>query len=160
MTDVKTHVGYARAWVRLALEKKLLSRHFRTLLSDASLLRSLYKRSAFLRCEEEKEQFLYHLLALNAVDYFCFTNTYPTTSENIFFLSRQFRIIISFSIELPYRVVIFPSKKFGAATTSANVWVAISGNMGETQQVKTPRGTLEFVFHVSYTTKHSQNDSK
>lgn len=51
--------------------------------------------------------------------------------------------------ELPYRVVIFPSKKFGAATTSANVWVAISGNMGETQQVKTPRGTLEFVFHVS-----------
>ncbi|XP_037031285.1 DENN domain-containing protein 5B isoform X2 [Bradysia coprophila] len=128
MTDVKTHVGYARAWVRLALEKKLLSRHFRTLLSDASLLRSLYKRSAFLRCEEEKEQFLYHLLALNAVDYFCFTNTYPTT-------------------KLPYRVVIFPSKKFGAATTSANVWVAISGNMGETQQVKTPRGTLEFVFH-------------
>ncbi|KAJ6646254.1 DENN domain-containing protein 5A [Pseudolycoriella hygida] len=127
MTDVKTHVGYARAWVRLALEKKLLSRHFRTLLTDASLLRSLYKRSAFLRCEEEKEQFLYHLLSLNAVDYFCFTNTYPTT-------------------KLPYRVVIFPSKKLGA-TTSANVWVAISGNMGETQQVKTPRGTLEFVFH-------------
>lgn len=86
MTDVKTHVGYARAWVRLALEKKLLSRHFRTLLSDASLLRSLYKRSAFLRCEEEKEQFLYHLLALNAVDYFCFTNTYPTTSEIFIFL--------------------------------------------------------------------------
>lgn len=83
MTDVKTHVGYARAWVRLALEKKLLSRHFRTLLSDSSLLRSLYKRSAFLRCEEEKEQFLYHLLALNAVDYFCFTNTYPTTSEKV-----------------------------------------------------------------------------
>lgn len=50
--------------------------------------------------------------------------------------------------ELPYRVVIFPSKKLGAATTSANVWVSISGNMGETQQVKTPRGTLEFVFHV------------
>lgn len=86
MTDVKTHVGYARSWVRLALEKKLLSRHFRTLLSDASLLRSLYKRSAFLRCEEEKEQFLYHLLALNAVDYFCFTNTYPTTSEKFIFV--------------------------------------------------------------------------
>lgn len=81
MSDIKTHIGYARAWVRLALEKKLLSRHLRTLLSDSALLRSLYKRSAFVRCEEEKEQFLYHLLTLNAVDYFCFTNTYPTTSN-------------------------------------------------------------------------------
>lgn len=99
MTDVKTHVGYARAWVRLALEKKLLSRHFRTLLSDASLLRSLYKRSAFLRCEEEKEQFLYHLLALNAVDYFCFTNTYPTTSENFRFLLSCLSLISFFIIK-------------------------------------------------------------
>lgn len=80
MTDIKTHIGYARAWVRLALEKKLLSKHFRTLLSDTALLRTLYKRSAFLRCEDEKEQFLYHLLTLNAVDYLCFTNTYPTSS--------------------------------------------------------------------------------
>lgn len=86
ITDIKTHIGYARAWIRLALEKKLLSKHFRTLLSDTVLLRTLYKRSAFVRCEEEKEQFLYHLLTLNAVDYFCFTNTYPTTSI-IFFPS-------------------------------------------------------------------------
>lgn len=81
MSDVKTHIGYARAWIRLALEKKQLSRHLRTLLSDAALLKSLYKRSAFVRCEDEREQFLYHLLTLNAVDYFCFTNTYPTTSR-------------------------------------------------------------------------------
>lgn len=83
MTDVKTHIGYARAWVRLALEKKLLSKHFRALLSDTALLRTLYKRNAFVRCEEEKEQFLYHLLTLNAVDYFCFTCTYPTTSTHL-----------------------------------------------------------------------------
>lgn len=131
ITDIKTHIGYARAWVRLALEKKLLSRHLRTLLLDATLLRSLYKRSAFLRSEEEKEQFLYHLLTLNAVDYFCFTNTYSTS-------------------KLPYRVVIFPSKKSNAATTSANVWVAVSGKLGETQEVTVPRGSLEFVFQVSY----------
>lgn len=81
MPDVKTGIGMARAWVRLALEKKQLSKHFRTLLSDQSLLRTQYKRSAFLRCEEEREQFLYHLLSLNAVDYFCFTSTYPTTGE-------------------------------------------------------------------------------
>ncbi|KAK9299056.1 hypothetical protein QLX08_007804 [Tetragonisca angustula] len=128
MTDIKTHIGYARAWVRLALEKKLLSRHLKTLLSDTGLLKSQYKRSAFLRCEEEKEQFLYHLLTLNAVDYFCFTNNYPTT-------------------KLPYRVVIFPSRKASAATTSANSWIAISGTLCETNPVPIPKGALEFVFH-------------
>lgn len=81
MSDVKTGIGMARTWVRLALEKKQLSKHLRSLLSDYSLLRSQYKRSAFLRCEEEREQFLYHLLSLNAVDYFCFTSTYPTTGK-------------------------------------------------------------------------------
>lgn len=45
------------------------------------LLRKLYKRYAFLRCEEEREQFLYHLLSLNAVDYFCFTSVFTTISE-------------------------------------------------------------------------------
>ncbi|XP_014234902.1 DENN domain-containing protein 5B isoform X2 [Trichogramma pretiosum] len=128
MTDIKTHVGYARAWVRLALEKKLLSRHLKTLLSNTALLKSLYKRSAFLRCDEEKEQFLYHLLTLNAVDYFCFTNNYPMT-------------------KLPYRVIIFPSRKASASTTSANCWIAISGSLGETNPVNVPKGALEFVFH-------------
>lgn len=181
MTDIKTHIGYARAWVRLALEKKLLSKHFRTLLSDTALLRTLYKRSAFVRCEDEKEQFLYHLLTLNAVDYFCFTNTYPTTStfaHSFFFklkciesahnlpnsnrfdlfpfpmiFSCLFCVFRSFSFihsELPYRVVIFPSKKYGPVTTTANVWVAISGTLCETQQVTIPRSSLEFVFHVSF----------
>ncbi|XP_030385516.1 DENN domain-containing protein 5B [Scaptodrosophila lebanonensis] len=128
MADIKTHIGYTRAWVRLSLEKKLLSRHFRTLLSDDTLLRSLYKRSAFLRCEEEKEQFLYHLLTLNTVDYFSFTNIYPTT-------------------KLPYRVVIFPSRKYGAYHTSSNIWIIVSGTMNETQRVPVPKGSLEFIFH-------------
>ncbi|XP_043648043.1 DENN domain-containing protein 5B isoform X1 [Drosophila teissieri] len=128
MADIKTHIGYTRAWVRLSLEKKLLSRHFRTLLSDEALLRSLYKRSAFLRCEEEKEQFLYHLLTLNTVDYFSFTNIYPTT-------------------KLPYRVVIFPSRKYGSYHTSSNVWIMVSGTMNETQRVPVPKGSLEFIFH-------------
>lgn len=47
------------------------------LLSD----RKLYKRYAFLRCDDEKEQFLYHLLSFNAVDYFCFTNVFTTIRE-------------------------------------------------------------------------------
>ncbi|KAF5302317.1 hypothetical protein FQA39_LY10356 [Lamprigera yunnana] len=123
MSDVKTGVGMARAWVRLALEKKQLSKYLNTLLSDPTLLRSMYKRSAFLRCEEEREQFLYHLLSLNAVDYFCFTSTYPTT------------VII-------YRVAIFPTRK--GTTTSANVWMVLSGTLSETRPVPVPKSVLNF----------------
>lgn len=47
-------------------------------------VRKLYKRYAFLRCDDEKEQFLYHLLSFNAVDYFCFTNVFTTISECCF----------------------------------------------------------------------------
>lgn len=40
MTEIKTDVGYARAFVRLSLEKKLLSKHLKELLSNQELLRS------------------------------------------------------------------------------------------------------------------------
>lgn len=43
--------------------------------------RERYKDYAFLRTEEEKEQFLYHLLSLNAVDFFCFTNGFQNTGQ-------------------------------------------------------------------------------
>lgn len=79
--EIKTDVGKARAWVRLSMEKKLLSRHLKQLLSDHELTKKLYKRYAFLRCDDEKEQFLYHLLSFNAVDYFCFTNVFTTIRE-------------------------------------------------------------------------------
>lgn len=103
MQEIKTDIGYARAFVRLTLEKKLLSRHLKTLLADATLLRTLYKRNAFLRCDDEKEQFLYHLLTLNAVEYFCFTQVYAMTSKykdkeknlqtlNVYFPSQNYRI--------------------------------------------------------------------
>ncbi|XP_050393892.1 DENN domain-containing protein 5B isoform X2 [Patella vulgata] len=125
MSDIRTDVGYARAWVRLALEKKVLSSHLKELLSDTDLLRSLYKRYAFLRCEDEREQFLYHLLSLNAVDFFCFTNTFMNTM-------------------VAYKVLIFPSTKFGCATTTANPWICVAGQLGETGVVEVPRGCLEF----------------
>lgn len=35
--EIKTDVGKARAWVRLSMEKKLLSRHLKKLLSDHEL---------------------------------------------------------------------------------------------------------------------------
>jgi len=39
MSEIKTAFGYTRAFVRLALEKKLLSRHLKELLSSHELLR-------------------------------------------------------------------------------------------------------------------------
>uniref|UniRef100_T1GEF2 RUN domain-containing protein n=1 Tax=Megaselia scalaris TaxID=36166 RepID=T1GEF2_MEGSC len=78
LTIIKTDSGYAKAWIRLALEKKCLSQYFHTLLSEEFLLKTLYKRSSFLRSEDEREQFLYHVLSLSTVDYNCFTNSYPT----------------------------------------------------------------------------------
>lgn len=53
-----------------------------SLTRQCCVYRKLYKRYAFLRSEEEKEQFLFHLLSLNTVDYFCFTSVFTTISES------------------------------------------------------------------------------
>ena len=76
LKDVKTDVGKARAFIKLSLEKKKLSEHLKTLIDDQVLLNSLYKPYAFLRCEEEREQFLTYLLTLRAVDLPCYTTTF------------------------------------------------------------------------------------
>lgn len=76
LKDVKTDVGKARAFIRLSLERKKLSKHLKTLISDQILLNTLYKPYAFLRYEEEREQFLMYLLTLNAVDLPCYTTTF------------------------------------------------------------------------------------
>uniref|UniRef100_A0A3Q3X3B2 Uncharacterized protein n=1 Tax=Mola mola TaxID=94237 RepID=A0A3Q3X3B2_MOLML len=127
ISEIKTDVGKARAWVRLSMEKKLLSRHLKQLLSDLELTKKLYKRYAFLRCDDEKEQFLYHLLSFNAVDYFCFTNVFTT-------------------IMIPYHVVVIPSKKLGGSMFTANPWVCVSGELAETGVLQVPRNTLEITF--------------
>lgn len=120
MHEIKTDIGYARAFVRLTLEKKVLSRHLKTLLADVSILRSMYKRTAFLTYEDEKEQFLYHLLTLNAVDYFCFTQVYGMTI-------------------IPYRVLIVPVSGTGTLTRKSSMmpklWLTIFGSIGETERI-------------------------
>ncbi|KAM7377835.1 hypothetical protein PAMA_012977 [Pampus argenteus] len=127
MSEIKTDVGRARAWIRLSLEKKLLSQHLKQLLSRQALTKKLYKRYAFLRCEEEKEQFLFHLLSLNAVDYFCFTSVFTT-------------------IMIPYRVVIIPIKNLSNAMTTSNPWVCVSGELGDSGIMQIPKNVLEMTF--------------
>lgn len=120
MKELKTDIGYARAFIRLTLEKKVLSRHLRTLLNDVSILRSMYKRTAFLTYDDEKEQFLYHLLTLNAVDYNCFSQVYAMTN-------------------IPYRIVIVPVSGTGTLTRKNSfmprLWITVFGSIGESERI-------------------------
>uniref|UniRef100_A0A8C7ZIJ8 DENN/MADD domain containing 5B n=1 Tax=Oryzias sinensis TaxID=183150 RepID=A0A8C7ZIJ8_9TELE len=158
MSDGLSEVAQARAWIHLALEKKMLSQHLKELLTHQELLRSeilnrnwstdghkafllltdfllfmsptnrqLYKPHAFLLCEEEREQFLFHLLSLNTVDYLCFTRVFT-------------------SICIPYRVVIIPMKKLSIAMATVSPWVCVSGELGDSGVIQIPKNTQEIFF--------------
>lgn len=127
MNEGMSEVGQARAWIHLALEKKMLSQHLKELLMNQELIRQLYKPHAFLLCEEEREQFLFHLLSLNTVDYLCFTRVFT-------------------SISIPYRVAIIPMKKLSIAMATVNPWVCVSGDLGDSGVRQFPKNTQEIYF--------------
>ncbi|KAK7896197.1 hypothetical protein WMY93_021522 [Mugilogobius chulae] len=127
MSEGMSEVGHARAWIHLALEKKMLSQHLKELLTNQELIRQLYKPHAFLLCEEEREQFLFHLLSLNTVDYLCFTRVFT-------------------SISIPYRVAIIPMKKLSIAMAAVNPWVCVSGELGDSGVKQFPKNTQEIYF--------------
>eukprot|EP00095_Tigriopus_kingsejongensis_P007193 maker-scaffold192_size271026-snap-gene-0.15 protein:Tk07193 transcript:maker-scaffold192_size271026-snap-gene-0.15-mRNA-1 annotation:"denn domain-containing protein 5b" len=125
--EIKTDIGYARAWIRLALERKSLSQFLHVLASDPAILKNLYKRYAFLRSEDEREQSLYYLETLTTVEFSCFTNAYPNSS-------------------LLYQMLIFPSSKSGHTPCSSNVWIHVVGSYGDTSIIQIPRGVIYFSF--------------
>lgn len=135
MSDIKTDIGFARAFVRLALERKLLHKHLKTLLSNEELLQGLYRRYAFLRCEEEREQLLCHVLSLNAADFHCFTNTFVKT-------------------EITYQVVVVPGNSRGGFTFSSSqhqsiipLWIRVAGTLHQTRQnILLPKNSFTFTF--------------
>lgn len=59
MSEIKTDVGRARAWIRLSLEKKVLSQHLKQLLSRQALTKSVL---LYTQCDRFKIKFLCHLL--------------------------------------------------------------------------------------------------
>ncbi|TNN70878.1 DENN domain-containing protein 5B [Liparis tanakae] len=123
MREGLSEVGQARAWIHLALEKKMLSHHLKELLTNQELLRQLYKPHAFLLCEEEREQFLFHLLSLNTVDYLCFTRVFT-------------------SISIPYRVVIIPMTKLSIAMATVDPWCKNLGRLSTLQLGQENSGLL------------------
>ncbi|KAK6739279.1 hypothetical protein RB195_020994 [Necator americanus] len=124
MTEIKTDIGYARAFVRLALERKLLHRHLATLLANTRLLSELYRPHAFVRSEDEREQFLYHILSLNAAQFRCFTNTFTKT-------------------KMDYQVVIVTGGWRGSLPA---VWVTVGGSLCSSPQINLPANTPLFKF--------------
>lgn len=55
-------------------------------------------------------------------------------------------VLHSFPV-IPYRIMIVPNKK--GTTTSANVWVVLSGTLSETNRFSVPKSTLNFEFKVN-----------
>ena len=68
----------------------------------------------------------------------------------VFFVSPFAYVHLKNFLVMPYRVVVFPSRKLSASTTSANAWIIVAGTLGETKLIPLPRQTLEIVFQVSF----------
>ncbi|CAF1112721.1 unnamed protein product [Rotaria sordida] len=128
-----SEIGFVRAFVRLALERRLLSHHLSELCSHSDLLQSLYKREAFLRVDDGdlRKQFLAHIESLQLLDYQCFSNSYP-------------------DIDIIYHVIIVPTKARTTgitSTTTANPYIALAGILGSTKVLPLPsKNALEIRF--------------
>ncbi|CAF2145685.1 unnamed protein product [Rotaria magnacalcarata] len=128
-----SEIGFARAFVRLALERRLLSRHLSELLFHADLLQALYKRDAFLRADDGdlRKQFIAHIESLQLLDYKCFSNSYA-------------------DIDVFYHVIIVPTRARAtgiSSTTTACPYIALAGLLGSTKIISLPsKNTLEIKF--------------
>eukprot|EP00054_Salpingoeca_dolichothecata_P023401 m.155953 g.155953 ORF g.155953 m.155953 type:complete len:566 (+) comp24672_c0_seq1:239-1936(+) len=107
MPFLMSDVGRARAWLRLALEKKTLSRLLEHLFSKNGFLRGLYKPYAFAAHEDVQVQVVSHFLSLTTVDFLAFSANYPPAT-------------------ITYRIAIHTARKFRSGT-SANVSITLHG---------------------------------
>lgn len=67
LPTVRTHIGRARAWLRLALMQKKLEEYFRLILNQHTVLAEFYEAPALLR-SDEAQLILSLLVSLNVVD--------------------------------------------------------------------------------------------
>lgn len=96
MKSIQTDVGRARAWVRLAIEKRLLAHHLSLITSNPVIVDELYRKYGVLQCKEEWGQCLFHLLALGKtqdVEFHCFTHAYPTSGKYRITVPSSFHLI-------------------------------------------------------------------
>ncbi|GMT14791.1 hypothetical protein PFISCL1PPCAC_6088 [Pristionchus fissidentatus] len=124
MCEMKSELGYARAFVRLALERRLLHKHLQTIVSNERLMSDHYKPYAFVRQEEEREQFLMHIMSLNAAKFRCFTNTFTKT-------------------RIDYQVVLSTGSWTGYIPP---IWLMVYGSHGESTKMPIANTTKTFRF--------------
>ncbi|UJR34962.1 hypothetical protein I4U23_027740 [Adineta vaga] len=127
VSNSASEIGFSRAFVRLALERRLLSHHLSELFSHSDLLQALYKRDAFLRADDGdlRKQFLAHVESLRLLDYKCFSNSYA-------------------DIDMIYHVKIVPTRARTTgilSTTTANPYIALAGILGTTKVIPIPTKT-------------------
>ncbi|GMS84880.1 hypothetical protein PENTCL1PPCAC_7055, partial [Pristionchus entomophagus] len=124
MCEMKSELGYARAFVRLALERRLLHKHLQTILTNYKLMTDNYKVYAFVRQEEEREQFLMHIMSLNAAKFRCFTNTFTKT-------------------RIDYQVILSTGSWTGFIPP---IWLMVYGSHGESTKMPIANTTKTFRF--------------
>lgn len=120
MPFLRTDIGRGRAWLRLVIEKKTLSRDLEALLGDLPVASELYKNYAFLRQDEHRQQLLSHLLSLTTVDFSCFSANYAPAP-------------------VTYEISVHTAKGFRAGT-SANVEITLAGDHGSLGPMHRPKG--------------------
>ncbi|KAL7982280.1 hypothetical protein Chor_009878 [Crotalus horridus] len=133
MSEIKTDVGRARAWIRLSLEKKLLSQHLKQLLSNQVLAKITvpdlgwsmgWLHGAF----EGHSPKMVDLIVVDII--------------KLSFINRE-------SLQdklIPYRTVIIPIKKLSNVITTSNPWICVSGELGDTGIMQIPKNLLEMTF--------------
>ena len=96
--------------------------------------------------DDEKEQFLLHLLSLSAGDFNCFSSAFTNTSTTIHFLEpNPLSICIA---AMSYRVLVVSEGKY-LGLSSACLYVKVGGEGGDSDTVAIPRGNYQVEFSVS-----------
>ena len=89
----------------------------------------------------------------SVVSYRMFCCIYSTSWQDILLSSAEVFPVFSsvLYIEMSYRVLVFPGKRFagGISTTTANVWVSVAGKLRDSDRKWLPRNCYDFTFEVS-----------
>ncbi len=133
MAELKTEASKVRAWIRLAIERKVLASHIKELLSDELLLRQLYKTNSFFLFDDAEishvdtiTQLTYHLLTLNAVDFFSFTDNFPVC-------------------KVAYKLHVCPIPRI----QTNKITILITGSLNQTEKLYLHSDNNELAFKVS-----------
>ncbi len=123
-------------------------------------LRRRYREYAFIGTDEEREQFLYHLLTLTARDFNCFTTAFLSTSEYlpvcVCLCDTYSPLCVCVCVAMTYRVlVVGEGKHFGLST--ACLYATLGGGAAEAVTMEMPRGEYQtdIIVSVIYTQYNS-----